>query len=308
MTDQRTAAASRQKASNLGLGPRTALFAAYTFSLLVFNLGVVRALGNLSSNDASASHLILIPFITLALIFRGRAGVFPSVEFAWAAGAAVILAGLFGLLVAHRAFDVEAGTLTWFVAPLVMLGVGGFVLFYGTESFRAALFPLFFLAFTIPVPPWMLDSVVRVLTTGSSEVVAWLFTVTGTPFHREGFIFSLPRLSIHIADECSGIRSTIALLLTSLLAGHVYLKSGWGKVFLALAVIPITILKNGIRIVTLSLLSIHVDPSFLESRLHHDGGVLFFLLALMLLAPVLAFLRRAESVRPIAQQQASPAL
>jgi len=49
-------------------------------------------------------------------------------------------------------------------------------------------------------------------------------------------------------------------------------------------------LKNGIRIVTLTLLAVHVDPSFLTGQLHHDGGVVFFALALVMLAPVVVLL------------------
>lgn len=287
----------------MSLASRTGLFGVYSGFLVIANLAIISGLMALSKSDASASHLVLIPFGTLALLYRSRHEIFSSVEFEWMAGAGIILAGGAFLAAAYWSFDLGPATLTWFVAPLVILWAGGFVLLYGANAFRAALFPLLFLAFAIPVPPTVLDAIVRALTAGSSEVVAWLFALTGTPFHREGFVFSLPRLSIHIAAECSGIRSTIALFLTSLLAGHIYLRSSWAKVILALAVFPITVLKNGIRIVALSLLSIHVDPSFLEGRLHHDGGVAFFLLALMLLAPLLAFLRRAENVKPVPRQE-----
>jgi exosortase/archaeosortase family protein len=58
------------------------------------------------------------------------------------------------------------------------------------------------------------------------------------------------------------------------------------------------ILKNGIRIVTLSLLAVYVDPSFLFGKLHHDGGIVFFLLGLLLLLPVLLLLQRGESRAP----------
>jgi hypothetical protein len=48
--------------------------------------------------------------------------------------------------------------------------------------------------------------------------------------------------------------------------------------------------------VTLSLLGIHVDMRLLtDSSLHHDGGVLFFLLALLLMAPLLWILRKTEA-------------
>ncbi len=58
------------------------------------------------------------------------------------------------------------------------------------------------------------------------------------------------------------------------------------------------ILKNGIRIVSLTLLAVHVDPSFLYGKLHHEGGIIFFLLSLLLLAPLLWLLQRGEALPP----------
>jgi exosortase/archaeosortase family protein len=54
-------------------------------------------------------------------------------------------------------------------------------------------------------------------------------------------------------------------------------------------------LKNAIRIVTLSLLTIHADRGFLDGSLHHDGGVVFFLLSLVILLPLLVWLRHSEA-------------
>jgi exosortase/archaeosortase family protein len=73
-----------------------------------------------------------------------------------------------------------------------------------------------------------------------------------------------------------------------------FLTSAWKKALLALAVIPLTIVKNGIRIVSLTLLAVHVNPSFLTGQLHHEGGILFFLLALALLSPLFRLLQRSE--------------
>jgi exosortase/archaeosortase family protein len=86
-------------------------------------------------------------------------------------------------------------------------------------------------------------------------------------------------------------------VLTSLIAGHLYLTSGWARVLLLAASVLITVLKNGIRIVSLALLTLHVDPTYLDGQLHHDGGPVFFVLALTFLTPVLALLRRSEARR-----------
>jgi exosortase/archaeosortase family protein len=56
----------------------------------------------------------------------------------------------------------------------------------------------------------------------------------------------------------------------------------------------IAMFKNSIRIVTLSLLGNYVDPVILTSSLHREGGTPFFVLALLLLAPILFLLRRSE--------------
>ena len=62
-----------------------------------------------------------------------------------------------------------------------------------------------------------------------------------------------------------------------------------------ISVFPITIVKNSLRIVTLSLLGVYVDRSFLGSSfLHTWGGIPFFLLALRVFAPVLGIVRMVE--------------
>ena len=63
------------------------------------------------------------------------------------------------------------------------------------------------------------------------------------------------------------------------------------------AAVPLLIIKNGLRIVTLSLLTLYVDPGTLTGSLHRQGGVAFFLLTMALLAPVLWFLQNSERRR-----------
>ena len=65
-----------------------------------------------------------------------------------------------------------------------------------------------------------------------------------------------------------------------------------------LLVIPLSIIKNGIRIATLTLLSLYVNPDFLSGNLHRDGGFVFFFLALAMLFPVLRLLEKTEKRVP----------
>ena len=275
---------------------RTAALGGYLLALALVHVPLLRALYGHSRGDETASHVVLIPLVTLFLVFQNRQAIFATVGTGRWTGAAVLGAGLAMAIAARQWREAFTPTdaLAFEVAALVVLALGGFLVAYGWAAFRAARFPLLFLFFMMPFPSFVLDTFVFLLRAGSADMVGGLFTMSGTPYYREGYVFALPSVLIEVADECSGIRSSIALVLTSLLAGHMCLDSWWRKVVLVAVALPLTILKNGIRIVTLSLLAVHVDPGFLTGQLHHDGGVFFFLLTLLMMAPVLTLLRRSQ--------------
>jgi exosortase len=166
---------------------------------------------------------------------------------------------------------------------------------YGKEALRKAYFPVAFLIFAIPIPSILLEKIISVLVTASTSVTNLLFKAIGVPFTREGSIFDLPGFSIEVAKECSGIRSSLALFITGILAGHLFLKKSWKKGVLALAVFPIAVFKNGLRIVGLYLLSYYIDMRFIEGDFHHKfAGSVFFAVGLVLLGLILWILRRSE--------------
>jgi exosortase len=172
--------------------------------------------------------------------------------------------------------------------------MAGFALCYGTESFSAALFPWMFLLFMVPLPVVALDKVVLVLQKGSAVMTFALFKLFGVPVLWRHFKFLLPGVEIEIAQECSGIRSSSALFITSILAGYMFLQSNWRRAVFSLFTIPVVIFKNAVRIVTISCLGVYVDPRFLHGKLHQYGGIPFSLVSLAILVPCLLALQRGE--------------
>jgi exosortase len=133
------------------------------------------------------------------------------------------------------------------------------------------------------------------LQKGSTTVVALLFKVTGMPYTQEGFIFYLPSVAIEIAEQCSGINSSLALLIVGILLSHYIVGTWWKKAILIVFILPIVLIKNAIRIVALSFLGVHVDESILtQGFLHQSGGFIFYLPALALLFTIAWILRRAS--------------
>ena len=275
---------------------RHVLFGAFTVALLAANARAVLSVIELSRHDSTASHLILIPFMTLALLYTRRGSLFTKDEpamsaAAWRLGALILLSWIAGVLAA-AAGPVYALSLA--VGAIVAAWVTGFAACYGTPAFRAGLFPLLFLGFAVPIPSTFVDVAVLLLKSGSTRVVAALFGLTGTTFHQQGYVFTLPTFAIEIADQCSGIRSSLALVITSVLAGQRFLTTPWKRVLVVLVAVPFAVVKNGIRIVALSLLAMYVDPGFLTGALHHEGGIVFFLIALAVLTPFFLALQKTE--------------
>ena len=149
--------------------------------------------------------------------------------------------------------------------------------------------------FTIPLPEVLLSHVITGLQYASAEVTYFLFKLTPLPVFREGFYFALPGLDIEIARKCSGIRSSMALLITCMLASHLLLRRWWSRSVVLFLVYPLAVFKNALRIVILCLLTLYVDERFFEEGLHSREGVVFFCLALIILLPILLGLRKLES-------------
>jgi len=276
---------------------RDALFALFCLVLFFLNAEIIQSLMRFSMDGGNyASHILLVPFITAALIWVQKKNIFHDIRYSPLGGTIVIAFGG-ALSVAGRAAAGRLGEndyLAVMTLSLVVTWLGGFLLFYGSTSFNIALFPLLFLVFAIPVPSPVLDRAIAVLQAGSANMASVLLKLTGTPVHREGFLFQIPGLDFVVAPECSGIRSGISLVIASMLAGYLLLRSLWRKGTLVLAAIPILIFKNALRIATLSLLAIHFDKRILTSRLHREGGIPFFVLGLLLMYPVLALLVKSE--------------
>src|SRR5881296_545864 len=242
---------------------RSACFAILLGSTLAAFWAPLSRLIRFSFQQEHYSHIILIPLLSAAVFSLERKRIFSHVA----------------------------------TLCIVVVWVGAFVLCYGLRTLRAGLFPVLLLFLMVPIPDSLLNEAISSLQTGSAEVTDAAFQLLGVPVLRTGFIFLLPGVTIEVSKECSGIRSSLALLIMSLLAGHLFLRSVRTKAVLILATLPLIVLKNGVRIVTLSLLSIYVDPRFLTGSLHRDGGILFFLFALTLMAPVLLLLQKSEAMQ-----------
>ena len=264
--------------------------------LLIFSKPIWM-LAQLSQHNELYSHFLLIPMVSLFFVWTERKALFEHPSAAPGKGMLIMAVGIVCYLAAIQCQDLlnRNDYLSLSLSGAVVWIHGSFMGAYGPSAYRQARFPLFFLLLCVPIPIFVLDPVIRFLQVGSAHAVQIAFEMIGIPYLRDGTTFQLPGIAIEVAKECSGIRSSLALFITSIIAGHMFLKTTWRKVILVLVIIPLAIFKNAVRITTLSILAVYVDQSWLtDSWLHHGGGIVFFVLALFFLLPILWALIRSE--------------
>ena len=273
------------------------MFILFNIVTIIMFYGPMRNLIALSLHNAYYSHIILIPFISGYFMYLRRKAIFSDINYSYAAGIILmIVGGILYLTGKTQGIKLDRNDyLSLMTFSSLIFWMGGFVLFFGIRAFRIGAFPLLFLIFLVPMPSLIMEKVIFLLQMGSAEAAYGFFKLTGIPFLREGVVFHFPGISVEVAKECSGIRSSIALFIMGVILSNMFLQTGWRRIILLSSVFPLAIIKNGIRIVTLTLLALYIDESFItNSKLHHDGGIIFFLIALTFLAPILWLLRKSE--------------
>jgi exosortase len=262
--------------------------------------GALSSLFALAWRDEQYTHILLILPLSAALLFMeweppaGRSGRSVTAGSALLAIALLARAGT-GWIALLSAADVR---LAVNILALVAWCTGAFLLCFGSRAFRRALFPLCFLLWMVPLPRFILDPLVSLLQQGSTASAHLFFAAAGIPVEQTGTLVHIPGLTLEVAPECSSIRSSMMLLVTTMFIAQLLLVSSWRKVVLVAAAVPLSVLKNGLRIFALGTLATKVDPGFLTGRFHRQGGIIFLLIALAGIFLLLWALRRGENHPP----------
>jgi exosortase len=277
----------------------------YAVSILFWWHPLVSTLRLALANDAYAHILLILP-LSAALIYMGskygdskalRIDPQPSPRI----GAALLALGL--LIGCYARWGMGAAPddvrLSLGMFALVSWWIASVVFCFGLRTFRSLLLPLCFLFLLVPVPEVVLSAIVRWLQDGSAWTATLLFRAVGEPVQRNGILISLTKLDIEVAKECSSIRSSCLLAVTTIVLAQLFLRSWWRKALLIAAAIPLSVAKNGLRIFTIAELGTHVDPGFLNGKLHRNGGIIFLGIAVVAVVALLWLLRRSEFRMPL---------
>ena len=242
------------------------------------------------------THILLILPVCLFMLFAERRLLLDASSWSFRGGAAVI----FGAVTISCCAWIWSASLTadmlltLGIFALVIAWIGCFLLCFGARLTRKLIFPLLFLFGLVPLPRVALDWSISLLQIGSAWSTHAFLAAFGVPVFQRGVEIAVPGLVVQVAQECSSIRSSSMLIVTTLVMAEVLLVSFWRKALVVSLAVPLSVLKNGLRIFVLVMLGTRVDPGYLHGWLHHQGGFIYFGLALGGIFALIWLLRKRE--------------
>jgi exosortase len=159
--------------------------------------------------------------------------------------------------------------------------LAGYICFmFGFKVLRLFWFPLLYLILLIPPPSGILDSITLPMRFFITNISQSFLTLLGYPVMREGLILSLNNNEIFMGAPCSGFRSLITLLSLGLVYTYISTGNIKTKMSLLLFIIPIALLGNFIRVISVCLAVNHFGPS-IGNSVHDIGGYAVFIILII---------------------------
>lgn len=290
-------------------GPKVLVFSGLVAASLAIWWNSLAQAVALAWNSEAYTHILLVLPLCTSLIYLSVKGHCPTLSFSRWKGTS-LLAAVFSLCLLARlnVWHWSADEiLSLEIFALVSWWIGSLLLCFGIGIFRRLLFPLCFLFLLVPCPQTALTMITQFLQQQSAVFAGALFRLASTPVTRDGIFLSIPGLDIEVGRECSSIRSSMMLLIVTTVVAQLFLKSRWKRVLMVLLVVPLAVAKNAVRIVTIAELGTRVDPSFLNGRLHRQGGIVFLGIAFAIMLAILWCLnkvnRSKNEPRPVPEGQ-----
>lgn len=226
-------------------------------------------------NDQDYSHGFLVPILSAYLIWARRDKLREITPKPSAWGMVIVLFSLGVLFLGSLGAENSLARLS-----LVGCICGLIVYFTGPKMLRAMAFPIAFLLFAIPMPVVLYNEIVFPLQFFASKFATRSLEILNLfPIMREGNVLILPGMHLEVVEACSGIRSLMSLLALAAGYGYVVERSVAVRWFMVLAMVPLAIISNGLRIMITAIMAHYIGPKAAEGFMHEFSGWVIFVVA-----------------------------
>lgn len=230
------------------------------------------------ARDSYYSHGILIPFVTIFLIWQKR-GILSKIKTEsspW---------GLRLLFLAVAIHLLSSLFRVYFTSGFsIIIALFGLVLhFYGSKMLKELLFPISFLVFMVPLPMVIIANISFRLKIFAAHIGVNVLNQMGLTCTQQGSAIVMRHAYVVVDDVCSGLRSLITLMALGSLFSFWMKSTPIKKTLLFLSTIPIAVLTNVMRIIFLAFVSEVWGAKVATGHLHDISGFIVFAGAFCLL-------------------------
>jgi exosortase len=220
--------------------------------------------------------LLLAP---VAIWLAWRSGLAPETNPSVRWGTALLIFSMLLRGVASLAVEFYSLRVSMWLALLALI-----VFTRGWKQVRHWWLPLTLLFMALPVPIIFTNAVTPPLQSIASHMGAALVRWRHIPVRTSGNVIDIPGSRLFVAEACSGLRSSTALVALAVMMGGMYLATVPARLLLVLVSIPVAIVVNGIRVFLTAFLVYFVSPELGQGFMHESEGWGLFLVSFAALA------------------------
>ena len=262
------------------LGTRIGLLAVL---FLLLNYRTLRTLGVAWINEPNWSHGFIIPLFSLFLLYNRRDELFRASPRVCLWSLPLMVLALAGQILCFYPISNN-----W-LGQLCMVGVLFFLVLYlaGPNVIRITWLPILYLALAMPLPGSLYTNISVPLQEVAAQGSAIILRICGveinvTASHLNVLSQSGQWRGLTVAEACSGMRSLMAYVALGVAWAYLEDRPIWQRVTLVLAIIPVAVLCNVIR-VSITCGAYVIDrPELGQKFMHTFTGMLMLVPALLL--------------------------
>lgn len=203
------------------------------------------------------------------------------------------------LVIARPGSPIVTGLLLAALLPLYIIArlsnvveVEGFVMFFaviailysagGTPLLKLLWFPLLYLMFVFPPPETWVAAITQPAKIAISNTAISLLYSLGYPIAGSGVTIQIGQYQLLVAAACAGLNSLISLSAIGLFYIYIRHNANWRYALLLMfAIVPVAVLANFVRVITLILLTYYAGEAAAQGFLHNFAGITMFIISVL---------------------------
>jgi len=232
----------------------------------------------ITRGESYYTHAPLVPAVSIIILLLLIRYTSVPVRPRFAAGLIVLVFGsLFHLAASLARVNFASG----FAFIIVLIGIVLFL--WGREALKRFWFPLLFLFFMVPLPEVSIAQLnfrLKMIAADWGVQLANLLVVVDRSGNQ---VFLTDDKTMVVANICNGLRTLISVIAFGALYAYICRLRGVWRIFLFLMSVPVAVVSNSFRIVSLILVADIWDVETATGWYHDFSGLLILVMAFGLL-------------------------